>query len=74
MAKQTALDVSEIAETTEGIAVLESADQLSGLGDKITDLGSSALDVFSDTENAVIKVNTYFAETGAEAEKSSAIV
>ena len=33
--------------------------------DKIQEIGDKALDAYTDTENAVTKVNAYFGETGA---------
>lgn len=73
-AKDAADDIGEIAESTKGVAIMEAAEQLSGVGEKITQLGSAAMDTFSETESAVTKVNTYFGETGAAAERSAAIV
>lgn len=73
-AKDAADDIGEIAESTKGVAIMEAAEQLSGVGEKITQLGSAAMDTFSETESAITKVNTYFGETGAAAERSAAIV
>lgn len=58
----------------EGSVAMQAADQLSVVGDKIEELGSKAVDAFSDAENATIKVNAYFGETGAAAEQSSKVI
>lgn len=73
-AEDTADDISEIAEATKGAALMEAADQLSAVGEKIQDIGDKALTAFSDTENAVTKVNAYFGETGKAAEQSASVI
>lgn len=70
-AQDTAEDVGQIAENTKGAALMQTADQLSAVGDKIQDIGTKAMDAYSETENAVIKVNAYFGETGQAAEESA---
>lgn len=67
-------DIGEIAEATKGAALMEAADQLSVVGDKIQDIGDKAVSAYTETENAVTKVNAYFGETGAAAEASAEIV
>ena len=73
-AEDTADDISEIAEATKGAALMEAADQLSAVGDKIQDIGEKAFTAFADTENAVTKVNAYFGETGKAAEQSAKVI
>lgn len=73
-AENAAGDIGEIAGATKGAAAIQAAEQLSVVGDKIQEVGSSAIDVYSETQNAVSKVSTYFGETGAAAEASAAIV
>lgn len=73
-AEDTAEDISEIAEATKGAALMEAADQLSAVGEKIQDIGEKAYTAFSDTENAVTKVNAYFGETGKAAEQSAKVI
>lgn len=73
-AQDTAEDVGQIAENTKGVALMQTADQLSAVGDKIQDIGTKAMDAYSETENAVIKVNAYFGETGQAAEESANII
>ena len=73
-AEDTAEDIGEIAEATKGAALMEAADQLSAVGDKITEIGESAMDAYTEAENAVTKVNAYFGETGEAAEQSASVI
>ena len=73
-AQNTAEDVGKIAENTKGAALMQAADQLSAVGDKIQEIGTNALEAYSDTENAVTKVNAYFGETGQVAEQSASVI
>ena len=73
-AQDTAEDVGQIAENTKGAALMQTADQLSAVGDKIQDIGTKAMDAYSETENAVSKVNAYFGETGQAAEESANVI
>ena len=73
-AQDTAEDVGQIAENTKGAALMQTADQLSAVEDKIQDIGTKAMDAYSETENAVIKVNAYFGETGQAAEESANVI
>lgn len=73
-AQDTAEDVGKIAENTKGAALMQTADQLSAVGDKIQDIGTKAIDAYSETENAVTKVNAYFGETGQVAEESANVI
>lgn len=73
-AQDTAEDVGQIAENTKSAALMQTADQLSAVGDKIQDIGTKAMDAYSETENAVTKVNAYFGETGQAAEESANVI
>lgn len=73
-AQDTAEDVGQIAENTKGAALMQTADQLSVVGDKIQDIGTKAMDAYAETENAVTKVNAYFGETGQAAEESANVI
>lgn len=73
-AQDAAGDIGEIAGATKGATLMEAADQLSTVGDKIQDIGDRAVSAYAETENAVTKVNAYFGETGAAAEASAAVV
>lgn len=66
--------MGQIAENTKGAALMQTADQLSAVGDKIQDIGTKAMDAYSETKNAVIKVNAYFGETGQAAEESANVI
>lgn len=63
-----------LREMIEGSVAMQAADQLSVVGDKIEELGSKAVDAFSEAENATVKVNAYFGETGAAAEQSAKVI
>ena len=66
--------MGQIAENTKGAALMQTADQLSAVGDKIQDIGTKAMDAYTETENAVTKVNAYFGETGQAAEESANVI
>lgn len=73
-AQGAADDIGEIAQATKGAALMEAADQLSAVGDKIQDVGDKAVSAYAETATAVSKVNAYFGETGEAAEASAEIV
>lgn len=73
-ADDTAEDISEIAEVTKGAALVEAAETFSAVGEKIEQIGESAYTAYTEAENAITKVNAYFGETGAEAEKSASVI
>ncbi|MDM8210015.1 phage tail tape measure protein [Mediterraneibacter glycyrrhizinilyticus] len=73
-AQGAADDIGEIAKATKGTALMEAADQMSVVGDKIQDVGDQAVSAYAETETAVSKVNAYFGETGEAAEASAEIV
>ena len=73
-AQGAADDIGEIAQATKGAALMEAADQLSVVGDKIQDVGDKAVSAYAETETAVSKVNAYFGETGEAAEASAEIM
>lgn len=54
--------------------LLEAADQLSGVGDKIFEIGEKAVESFRNMEDATAKVNARFDETGKVAENSAALI
>lgn len=58
----------------KGGVLLQAADQLSKVADKITELGSYAMDAYTNIDAAVRKVNGYFAETGTAAESSANVI
>lgn len=73
-ANDTADDISQIAEVTKGAALVEAAETFSAVGEKIEQIGESAYTAYTETENAITKVNAYFGETGTEAEKSASVI
>ena len=73
-AQGAADDIGEITQAAKGAALMEAADQLSVVGDKIQDVGDKAVSAYAETETAVSKVNAYFGETGETAEASAEIV
>ena len=73
-AQDAADNIGEIAQATKGAALMEAADQLSVVGDKIQDVGDKAVNAYAETVTAVSKVNAYFGETGEAAEASAEIV
>ena len=54
--------------------LLEAVDQLSGVGDKIFEIGEKAVESFQNMEDATAKVNARFDETGKVAENSAALI
>lgn len=61
----------------EGIAagnLMEAGEQIAELGDKVIDLGKNALESFQSLEEATIKVNSRFDETGDAAQKNADLI
>lgn len=54
--------------------LLEAADQLSGVGDKVFEIGEKAVESFQNMEDATAKVNARFDETGKVAENSADLI
>ena len=54
--------------------LLEAADQLSGVGDKVFEIGEKAIESFQNMEDATAKVNARFDETGKVAENSADLI
>lgn len=73
-ANDTADDIAGIAEVTKGAALVEAAETFSAISDSIEQIGDSAFTAYSESENAITKVNAYFGETGVEAEKSANVI
>ncbi|MCI7301833.1 MAG: hypothetical protein SOR93_03490 [Clostridiales Family XIII bacterium] len=72
-AKGTADQLENIDKKISAGNLLDAAQELEGVGDKITQIGSSAVESFAEVESATIKVNARFDETG-EAAKTNADV
>lgn len=58
----------------QGLTLLAVADQFSGIGEKIKDLGSIAQTSFLSIGDATTKVSSYFGETGAKAEQTASVI
>lgn len=54
--------------------LLEAADQLSGVGDKVFEIGEKAVESFQNMEDTTAKVNARFDETGKVAENSADLI
>lgn len=73
-ADNTAEQLDEMGNTLTGGILIEAAEQLSTVGDKITELGDKAKDAFTETQNATVKASAYFGETGEAAEQTAGII
>ena len=72
--EDTADKMEQMGETLAGGAVMMAAEKLSGVGDKIQELGEKAQDAFLQMNDAATKASTYFGETGEAAEQSAAVI
>lgn len=70
----TSEQLENMGNTLAGGVMLEAADQLSAVGDKITELGGKAADAFTETQDATVKASTYFAETGDAAKQTADVI
>ena len=73
-ADSTAGNLESMGQTLTGGVLMEAADQLSVVGDKIAELGEKAMDAFTETQDATVKASAYFGETGAAAEQTAGII
>lgn len=73
-ADSTAEQLDGMGKTLTGGVLLEAADQLSVVGDKITELGEKAKDAFTETQDATVKASTYFGETGKAAVQTADVI
>ena len=73
-ADNTSEQLDQMGQTLTGGVLIEAAEQLSAVGDKITELGEKAKDAFTETQDATVKTSTYFGETGAAAEQTAGII
>lgn len=73
-ADNTSEQLENMGNTLAGGVMLEAADQLSAVGDKITELGGKAADAFAETQDATVKASTYFAETGDAAKQTADVI
>lgn len=67
----------ELSGLGQGLAsgiLMEAADRISDLGEKVIDLGDKAVETFQNIENASIKVNARLGETGEAAQKNTDLI
>lgn len=67
-ADETAEGMDGVGEAIKGGTMIEAADQLSGVGDKILDIGSKGLEAADDMQSATSKIKSYFNLTEEEAQ------
>lgn len=73
-ADSTAGNLDSMGQTLTGGVLMDAADQLSVVGDKIAEIGEKATDAFTVTQDATVKASVYFGETGAAAEQTAGII
>ena len=73
-ADSTASNLDSMGQTLTGGVLMEAANQLSVVGDKIAELGEKAMDAFTEMQDATVKASVYFGETGAAAEQTAGII
>lgn len=66
--------MEEIGGKLDAGNLMDAADTLSGVGDKIIEAGQKSYDAFADLENTVTRVNAYFGLTGDSAEQMGKVV
>lgn len=54
--------------------IIEAAEQFSGMGEKIIEIGENAVESFQGMEDATVKVNARFGETGEAAQKNADLI
>lgn len=63
-----------LCDTIKAGGLVQAADQLSVVGDKIQEVGDAAVDAFGQMEGATSKASAYFGETGDAAEETAAVI
>lgn len=63
-----------IKETVSAGNIIEAADQFSEIGEKIVEIGENAVESFQGMEDATVKVNARFDETGEAAQKNADLI
>lgn len=66
--------IDEAGETLKSSAFMDASEKLSGVADKIVEIGKASMDEFNETENATRKAVSYFGETGTAAEETADII
>lgn len=73
-ADETRDKLDEISENVSDGNLMQAAENLSGVGDKIISLGEKAVQSFQNVEDAVVKVNARFGETGDAARANEKLI
>lgn len=63
-----------IKEVVSAGNIIEAADQFSEIGEKIVEIGENAVESFQGMEDATVKVNARFGETGEAAQKNADLI
>ena len=72
--KQVADNLEEANEKLDAGNMMDAAEALSGVGDKIVEAGQKSYDAFADLEGTINRVNAYFGLTGDSAEQMGTVV
>ena len=72
--KQAANGLEETNKKLDAGNMMDAAEALSGVGDKIIEAGQKSYDAFADLEGTINRVNAYFGLTGDSAEQMGAVV
>lgn len=72
--KSTADNLEIVNKKLDASNLMDAADALSGVGDKIVEAGQKSYDAFADLESTVTRVNAYFGLTGDAAEQMGTVV
>lgn len=67
-------ELSDLGKGLVSGVLMEAADRISDLGEKVMDLGDKAVETFQNIEDASIKVNARLGETGEEAQKNTDLI
>lgn len=73
-ASATGDKLDEISEKISSGNLMEATEKLSGVGDKIQAMGETAVSSFQSIEDATVKVNARFGETGKAAEANAKLI
>ena len=72
--RQAADGLEETNKKLDAGNMMDAAEALSGVGDKIVEAGQKSYDAFADLEGTISRVNGYFGLTGDAAEQMGAVV
>lgn len=66
--------IDDIGDTVKKGVFMEAADRVSEIGDKLSELGGTAMESFNDMNDASAKASAYFGETGKAAEDTAGVI